>query len=39
MIGNALIAPLLFDNRNWVGITTLICAGVCAILIFSWKGD
>jgi hypothetical protein len=39
MIGNALIAPLLFDNRNWVGITTLLCAGVCAILIFSLKGD
>ena len=39
MIGNAFVAPLLFDNRNWLGIGTLLVMGTCAIVSTSLKGD
>ncbi|PUE56465.1 hypothetical protein B9Z44_14560 [Limnohabitans curvus] len=39
MIGNAFVAPLLFDNRNWLGVVTLLVTGTCAIVLTSLKGD
>lgn len=39
MVGNALIAPLLFENRNWLGVLSLFSLGVCLIVVNSFKGD
>jgi len=39
MVGNSLIAPMILDNHNWLGITTLFCVGVCFIMTTSLKGD
>lgn len=39
MLGNAFVAPLLLDNRNWIGITALVLVGFGAILITSFKGE
>ena len=39
MVGNSLIAPMIFENHNWPGIIALFCFGFCVILIFSFKGE
>ena len=39
MLGNAFVAPLLLDNRNWIGITALVLVGFGAILVTSFKGE
>jgi hypothetical protein len=39
MVGNAFVAPLLLDNRNWLGIGALMLVGVGAILLTSFKGE
>jgi hypothetical protein len=39
MIGNAFVAPFLFNNRNWTGILALFFIGFCFIITTSLKGD
>ncbi len=39
MIGNSFVAPLIFDNRNWLGILALFFVGFCFIITTSFKGD
>lgn len=39
MIGNSFVAPLIFENRNWLGILALSIFGFCFIIITSFKGD
>ena len=33
MLGNAFVAPLLFGNRDWKNIATLLALGVVAIIV------
>ncbi len=33
MLGNAFVAPLLFGNRDWKSIATLLGLGIVAIII------
>lgn len=39
MVGNSLIAPMIFENHNWPGILSLFFLGVCLIVFTSFKGD
>ncbi len=39
MVGNAFVAPLLFNNRNWTSIVYLLVVGICFIILTSIKGD
>ncbi len=39
MIGNSFVAPLIFENRNWLGILALSVFGFCFIIVTSFKGD
>ena len=39
MVGNSFIAALLLENHNWIGIALLFGAGICVIVLSSFKGD
>jgi len=40
MVGNAFVAPLILDNKNWVNIGLLLFLGIFLILATSFsKGD
>lgn len=39
MVGNAFVAPFLFNNRDWMSIVYLLAVGICFIILTSLKGD
>ena len=39
MVGNAFVAPFLFNNRNWTSIVYLLVVGISFIILTSLKGD